>query len=131
MNKMLLIGNLTRDPQLRTVQTKNGLTPVCSFGVAVNRRAANSQDAADYFNVTVWGKLGEVCTKYLLKGSKVCVTGPISVRTYQASDGTTRAAMEVMADDVEFLTKLGDAAEPQKASTEQLTPVEDDADLPF
>lgn len=130
MNRMTLIGNLTRDPQLRQVQTKNGQAPVCSFGVAVNRRNNGGQDEADYFNVTVWNRMGEACAKYLAKGSKVYVSGPISVRTYQASDGSTRASMEIMANDVEFLSRISDAAEPTAAAA-SLTPVDLQDELPF
>jgi len=98
MNKLTIIGNLTADPELRTTQA--GKT-VCGFTVAVNKR--NSDDA-DYFRVSAWDKLGENCQKFLLKGRKVCVIGPVTVRTYQANDGTTRASMEVTAQDVEFLS---------------------------
>ncbi len=110
MNKLTIIGNLTRDPELRA--TPNGIN-VCDFTVAVNRRnrrdAQNGQPEADFFRVTAWRQLGENCAKYLAKGRKVCVIGPVSVRTYQASDGTTRASLEVTADDVEFLSSRGDA----------------------
>ena len=103
MNKLTIIGNLTKDPELRT--TQNGVS-VCSFTVAVNKHksANNQQQEPDYFRVSVWRQLGENCAKFLAKGRKVCVIGPVSVRTYQASDGTTRASMEVTADDVEFLS---------------------------
>lgn len=111
MNKIILIGNLTRDPQVRTVNTANGETTVCSFGIAVNRRnsrSANGQDQTDFFNITAWRQLGDLCAKYLAKGRKVCVTGAVSVRTYQAQDGTTRASLEVTADDIEFLSSRND-----------------------
>lgn len=106
MNKVVIIGNLTRDPELRT--TPSGYN-VCDFTVAVNRRnRGNNQNGtqpeADFFRVTAWRQLGEICSKYLAKGRKVCVTGPVSVRTYQGNDGTTRASLEVVADDVEFLS---------------------------
>ena len=102
MNKLTIIGNLTKDPELRT--TQDGIS-VCSFTVAVNRRnRREGQPEADYFRVSAWRGLGENCGKYLAKGRKVCVVGPVSVRTYEASDGTTRASMEITADDVEFLS---------------------------
>ena len=104
MNKVYLIGNLTRDPELRTVGS--GIT-VCSFTVAVNRRRSNqngNQPEADFFRVTAWRQLGEICSKYLAKGRKVCVVGPVSAQTYQANDGTTRVSLEVTAEDVEFLS---------------------------
>ena len=110
MNKVFLIGNLTRDPELRTTQT--GVT-VCSFTIAVNRRRFGSAEAgqpeADFFRVSAWRQLGENCAKYLAKGRKVFVTGPLSARTYQANDGTTRVSLEVTADDVEFLSSRNEA----------------------
>ena len=107
MNKLTIIGNLTKDPELRS--TPAGVS-VCSFTVAVNRRQTAQQKASgqeqqtDYFRVTAWRERGELCAKYLTKGKKVCVVGPVEVKTYQASDGTTRANMEVTADEVEFLS---------------------------
>ena len=108
MNKLTIIGNLTRDPELRTTQT--GVS-VCTFTVAVNRRRTNQaqgQPEADFFRVTAWRQLGENCQKYLAKGRKVCVMGPVSVQTYEGKDGQTRASLEVTADDVEFLSSRQD-----------------------
>ncbi|MDD5897957.1 MAG: single-stranded DNA-binding protein [Clostridia bacterium] len=139
MNKLTIIGNLTRDPELRTTST--GLN-VCSFTVAVNRRrSANSnQPEADFFRVSAWRQLGENCQRYLAKGRKVCVIGPVSVSTYTANDGTTRASLEVTADDVEFLSSRNEdagfapaapsqpaAAPPAMNGFEEV----DDEDLPF
>ncbi|MDD6041813.1 MAG: single-stranded DNA-binding protein [Clostridia bacterium] len=139
MNKLTIIGNLTRDPELRTTST--GLN-VCSFTVAVNRRrSANSnQPEADFFRVSAWRQLGENCQRYLAKGRKVCVIGPVSVSTYTANDGTTRASLEVTADDVEFLSSRNEdagftpaapsqpaAAAPAMNGFEEV----DDEDLPF
>ena len=113
MNKIILIGNLTRDPELRT--TPNGYT-VCDFTIAVNSRGARrqegaqpQQDDAQFFRVTAWRQLGENCAKYLAKGRKVFVSGPLTARTYQGNDGTTRVSLEVTADDVEFLTSRNEA----------------------
>jgi single-strand DNA-binding protein len=112
MNKLFLIGNLTRDPELRT--TQSGIS-VCSFTVAVNRRRSNNAEAgqpeADFFRVTAWRQLGEICAKYLAKGRKVCVVGSVSVSTYTGNDGQTRASLEVQADDVEFLSPKGEAGD--------------------
>ena len=109
MNKLFIIGNLTRDPELRT--TTSG-TNVCDFTVAVNRRARrdaqSNQPEADFFRVSAWNQLADICQKYLAKGRKVAVTGHVSVRTYQGSDGQTRASLEVRADDVEFLSSRND-----------------------
>ena len=121
MNRLTIIGNLTRDPELRT--TTSGAS-VCDFTVAVNRRARrdaqSAQPEADFFRVSAWNQLGENCAKYLAKGRKVCVVGPVSVRTYQASDGTTRASLEVMANEVEFLSSRSDA---EAAGTYNAAPV--------
>ena len=102
MNKLTIIGNLTRDPELRTTSSGEN---VCSFTVAVNRRRKRSDDEeADFFKVSAWRERGEMCAKWLQKGKKVCVIGPVSVRTYEGSDGITKASLEVTADEVEFLS---------------------------
>ena len=143
MNRLTIIGNLTNDPELRTTPSGDS---VCSFGVAVTRRSrrdaqGNQQEMVDYFRVSAWRQLGENCAKYLAKGRKVCVVGPVSVHTYQANDGTTRASMDINATDVEFLSSRSDdaaggysapaapapAAEPQAGG---FTAVETD-ELPF
>lgn len=109
MNKLTIIGNLTRDPELRTVGS--GIS-VCDFTVAVNRRNRSQnnggQPETDFFRCSAWRQLGENCAKYLAKGRKVCVVGPVTARTYQANDGTTRVSLEVTADDVEFLSSRSD-----------------------
>lgn len=141
MNKLTIIGNLTRDPELRT--TPAGVS-VCDFTVAVNRRSKSAnvggQPEADFFRVTAWRQLGENCQRYLAKGRKVCVMGPVSARTYQANDGTTRVSLEVTADDVEFLSSRNDdqaggyapapAAPAPMAQSSGFTAVETD-ELPF
>lgn len=110
MNRVHLIGNLTRDPETRTTGT--GLT-VCSFTLAVNRRT-RKQDGTqetDFINVTAWRTLGENCAKYLSKGKKAGVSGSIQTRTYEAQDGSKRHAFEVVADEVEFLSPVGGSAQ--------------------
>jgi len=106
MNKLTIIGNLTKDPELRT--TTSGKS-VCSFTVAVNRRQRrdqNTQPEADFFSVSAWDQRGENCAKYLSKGKKVCVIGAVSVRTYTGNDGQTRAVLTIeSAEDVEFLSQ--------------------------
>ena len=104
MNKIILIGNLTRDPESRT--TPSGHT-VCNFDIAVNDRRGG-QDNTLYFRIAAWDKTGESCQRYLSKGRKVFVAGPLSYRTYQANDGTTRVSLEVNANDVEFLSSRND-----------------------
>ena len=102
MNKVTIIGNLTKSPELRTT---NAGVNVCGFTVAVNRpkRKDSNEDAgADFFNVNAWRQLGENCAKYLEKGRKVCVVGRVSLRTWE-KDGKHGASLEVLADEVEFL----------------------------
>ena len=104
MNKVFLIGNLTRDPEMRS--TSAGI-PVCNFSIAVNRRSRNAQTGqqeTDFFNIVAWRQLGELCSRYLTKGRKVAVAGSIQIRNYEAQDGTKRTAVDVVADDVEFLS---------------------------
>lgn len=122
MNKLTIIGNLTKTPELRTTAT--GLS-VCSFTVAVNRRktANNSNPEPDFFNVSAWRQLGENCAKFLEKGRKVCVVGSVSVRTWE-SNGNHGASLEVTAEDVEFLTPRTVDAPPQDT---QQTPAQNPA----
>ena len=102
MNKIFLIGNLTRDPEIR--KTPSGKT-VCSFNIAVNRRRkVEGQPDADFFRVSVWEQQAENCAKYLEKGKKVSVIGSVSSRAFVGDDGVARAQMEVSAQDVEFLS---------------------------
>ena len=112
MNKVFLIGNLTRDPETRTTQSGVSL---CSFTIAVNRRRSSNADAgqpeADFFRITAWRQLGEICAKYLAKGRKVSVVGTVSAQAYLGNDGQPRASLEVTADDVEFLTPRSEAGE--------------------
>ena len=99
MNRLMIIGNLTRTPETRT--TQSGKT-VCTFSVAVNRR---KDEQTDFFRVSAWDKLGENCQRFLDKGSKVAVVGSVSVNAYTTNNGENRASLEVMASEVEFLTK--------------------------
>lgn len=145
MNRLTIIGNLTKDPETNT--TNNGKT-VCNFTVAVNRRQKRDQNGnqnsdhpeADFFRVAAWGRDGESCQKYLSKGRKVAVTGAVSVSTYTAQDGTTRAQMEIkFAEDVEFLSSKQDGNEtggsaPTQAAPAAAAPVAvpvDGDELPF
>jgi single-strand DNA-binding protein len=103
INQVILMGNLTRDPELRT--TPSGQS-VCSFSLAVNRswqgQDGSQQDAVDYFDVTAWGKLGELVNQYLSKGRKCLVQGRLSQRSWE-QDGQKRSKVEVVANDVTFL----------------------------
>lgn len=103
MNKVFLIGNLTRDPEMRS--TQSGVS-VCNFSIAVNRRFknANGEQETDFLNVIAWRQLAELCSKYLVKGRKVAVTGSIQTRQYEAKGGSKRTAWDIVADEVEFLS---------------------------
>ena len=104
MNKVFLIGNLTRDPEMRSTQSG---VPVCNFSIAVNRRFRNAQTGqqeTDFLNIVAWRQLAELCGRYLTKGRKVAVTGSIQTRTYEAQDGSKRSAFDIVADEVEFLS---------------------------
>lgn len=138
MNKIILIGNLTKAPELRA--TPQGVT-LCNFDIAVNDKKGG-QDNTLYFRVTAWRGLGESCAKYLAKGRKVFVSGPLSYRTYQANDGSTRVQLEVTAEDVEFLSSRNDdqaggysapaaPAAPAPAEPSGMMPVQMDDELPF
>lgn len=103
INQVILMGNLTRDPELRTTP---GGQAVCSFSLAVNRswqgQDGQVQEAVDYFDVTAWGKLGELVNQYLSKGRKCLVMGRLSQRSWE-QDGQKRSKVEVVANDVTFL----------------------------
>ena len=110
MNKAIVIGNITRDPDVR--MTGSGIS-VCTFTVAVQRRFANQngERQADFIPVVCWRGLAENCGKYLKKGSKVGVCGSIQTRNYEAQDGTKRYVTEIIADEVEFLERAGQNAD--------------------
>ena len=133
MNKCILIGNLTKDPELTT--TSNGVA-VCRFSIAVSRRYANSdgERETDFLNIVVWRNLGENCHKFLKKGSKVGIVGNIQSRSYDATDGSKRYVTEIVAEEVEFLsTKQADGEDMKPAGDSEvakLQPIDDDG-LPF
>jgi single-strand DNA-binding protein len=114
MNKVFLIGNLVRDPEVRA--TQSGIS-VCNFTVAVNRRfkKENGEQETDFLNVIAWRQLAELCSKYLAKGRKVAVTGSIQTRTYEAKDGSKRTAWDIVADEVEFLSPQNQQSSTQSA----------------
>lgn len=103
MNKVILVGNLTRDPEL--TETPSGVA-VCRFAIAVSRDYASSDGTreADFFNITVWRGRAENCGKYLKKGNKVAIVGSLQTRSYEDKDGIKRNVIDVIANEVEFLT---------------------------
>ena len=127
MNKLTIIGNLTRDPELRT--TTSGKN-VCTFTVAVNRRKkVEGQQEADFFRVSAWDQLSDVCAKYLTRGKKVCVIGPVSVHAYSNNKGDPSANLEVLAQEVEFLSSRQQEAPAVDEQTRM--EVVETGDLPF
>lgn len=103
LNRIVLIGRLTKDPELRT--SKNG-TPVCIFTLAVNRSYKNSagEQEADFIPVVVWRKLAETCAQYLAKGKLAAIDGRLQLRDYETNDGTKRNIAEVIAENIRFLS---------------------------
>src|SRR5881409_815276 len=109
INRVVLVGNLTRDPELR--HTPGG-TPVCSLRIAVNSRRKDESgqwtDKPNYFSISVFGNQAESCAQYLAKGRPVAIDGRLEWREWQQQDGTKREAVEVVADSVQFLGSRGD-----------------------
>lgn len=131
MNKIQIIGRLTADPELRS--TGSGVQ-VCSFTVAVNRRF--NRDETDFFPVTVWREAAVNCNKFLAKGSQVGVCGSLQIRRYDDKDGIKRTAIDLQADEVEFLSARGDSPAPtnnKQAPEVEVSKLEevDDGDMPF
>ena len=124
MNKLIIIGNLTRDPELRTTPQKKD---VCSLDVAVSRRRkVEGQPEADFFRVNAWGELGKLCARYLTKGKKVAVTGSVSL-SKREKDGKHYASIEVFAEDVEFLSPKDEPKTDAQSGMQEAFPDE----LPF
>lgn len=141
MNKVFLIGNLTRDPEL--TETPSGVA-VCHFSIAVNRNysSGDGERQTDFFNCVAWRGLGETIARYTKKGKKVAITGTIQTRTYENNQGVKVPAIDIVAQDVEFLSPKegGDgfddappanvgASAPRRKPT--LQPMDDDSDIPF
>lgn len=134
MNKVILIGNLTRDPDYG--ETQSGIS-FCNFSIAVNRpyNDSNGERQTDFFNIKTWRGQADNCAKYLRKGSKVGVVGSLQTRTYEDNDGNKRNVTEIIANEVEFLSsanKSDDSNETTRAqrSRPELEPIDDD-NIPF
>ena len=136
MNKVFLIGNLTRDPEL--TETASGVQ-ICRFAIAVNRNYSGSdgERKTDFFNVTAWRGLGETVSRYAHKGNKVAVSGSIELRNYTDNDGVRRTAIDIIGQDVEFLTSRNSDGNGDELSTSTngrkptLQAFDDDGDIPF
>ena len=129
MNKVFMIGNLSKDVDLRTTQSGKA---VATLTIAVNRRfkGQDGEKVTDFFTVVAWNQLGEMCGKYLAKGKKVAVSGELQTRTYDAKDGTKRYVTEVVADEVEFLSPKENREKSDESPTAGYTD-DTDNDLPF
>ncbi len=131
-NKIILIGNLTRDPELR--YTPQG-TSVCSFGIAVNRRYKQGDEVKEevtFINVVVFGKQADTCGQYLNKGSAVLIEGRLQERRWETEDGQKRSRHEVVAQNVRFLSKKQGAADLESFSGVEAAPPDETTELePF
>lgn len=129
MNKCIMTGNLTKDPETRS--TGSGIS-VCTFTIAVQRRfAQGGEKVTDFFSVVAWRTLADICGKYLAKGSKVAVVGELQTRSYDAKDGSKRYVTEIVADEVEFLTpKSKPANRDEELEQAGFSEIEED-ELPF
>lgn len=135
MNKVILVGNLTKDPELS--ETPSGVA-VCKFSLAVSRDYTNAEGNrdTDFFNITVWRGRAENCGKYLKKGNKVAIVGSLQTRSYEDKDGIKRNVTDIIASEVEFLTPKQQANQDEesvvsmKRQRPQLEAI-DDNQLPF
>jgi single-strand DNA-binding protein len=137
MNKLILIGNLGRDPELRYTPTGQ---MVASLSVATNRRyktaSGEQREETEWFNCQAFGRLAETCNQYLAKGQQVYVEGRLTSRTYQTRDGQTRHSNDVTVREIQFLGGKGADAplsptNPQPGAPEQMDDDDDAIDLPF
>ena len=153
LNKVMLIGNLTREPELRYT---TGGTPVVTFGLATNKswkdQDGNVKEVAEFHNIVAWNKMAEICQQLLAKGMKVYIEGSLTTRSWEAEDGSTRYKTEVRVDDMILLDSNGKQGaglegQPEAEGNQEVPPAEeeapadddqssnedplDDADLPF
>jgi single-strand DNA-binding protein len=132
LNKVILIGRLTRDPEVRYTQSGKAVT---TFDIAVDRSVANAQGQreTDFIPIVTWGKLAETCGNYLNKGRLVSVDGRLQIRSYEAQDGQKRRVAEVVAEGVRFLDRGKETSGGNTASTGAAVSgdVFPDDDIPF
>ena len=129
LNKAMIIGNLTRDPELKQIPSGQS---VCSFGVATNRtwndKQGQKQESVEFHNVVVWARLAEICAQYLAKGRKVYIDGRLQTRDWEGQDGVRRYRTEIVAENMIMLDRAGAAAPsdgfapPPPAATAQPAP---------
>jgi len=138
LNKIIVIGNLGRDPEMRYTPSGQSVT---SFSVASNRRyttaAGEQRDETEWFNVNAWGRFADLCNQYLARGRQVYVEGRLSSRTYEAKDGQMRFVNEINLTDIQFLGGSGGTGDERppfgqdSGMTESAPPLDDVDDLPF
>lgn len=128
MNKIFLIGNLTRDPEL--TETANGIK-ICRFTIAVNRSysGADGERQADFFNCVAWRGLGETVAKFVKKGNKVAVNGSVEIKNYEDAKGVRRTGIDIVANHIEFLSARSTAED--EAASKKLSAFDDHDDIPF
>lgn len=133
LNKVAMVGRLTKDPEVR--YTADNQTPVAKFTIAVDRTfKRDGQPTADFIPIVVFGKSAENCGKYIKKGRLVAVSGRLQTRSWDDPDGKRHYATEVIADEVDFLDKAGDAKAPGsdfESDSMDFHPADDEDELPF
>ena len=128
---MIILGNVSREPEVRT--TQNGVKNA-SFGIAVNRRYANQQGVheADFFNCVAWRATAEFVEKHVSKGKKICIVGSLQNRTYDTQDGGKRTITEIIVDEIEFAGAKTDEKKEEPKTEKPSEMVEDEeSELPF
>lgn len=138
MNKVVLIGRITKDPELRFIPGSG--VAVCTFSIAVDRRKVKDKEqVTDFFKIVVWGKQGENVANYMSKGKLIGISGRIENRSYEGNDGVKRYVTEIVAEEVQFLEKKNDnnTSSSNNTSTENQeynewdSASEDDDEIPF
>lgn len=130
MNKVVLVGRLTKDPELKF--TPGNGTAVCTFTLAVNRRfKRENQPSADFLPIVVWGKQAESTANYMKKGSQISVAGRIETRNYEANDGTKRYVTEITAEEITFLDSKNKDIGNNNSNLGQDMNQEENEDMPF
>lgn len=119
MNKIIIIGNVTREPERKSTASGVPYTRIC---VAVNRKSR--EQGTDFFNVVAWNKLAETCAAFVSKGSKICVEGSVQIREYEGRDGVKRSTIDIIASSVEFLNRV------ERAQEDPVQPVLERVDVP-
>ena len=133
VNKVILIGNLGKDPELR--YTASGI-PVATFTVATteewkDKNTGNKQEHTEWHRIVAWRRLGEICGEYLRKGSKVYIEGKLRTRAWEDKDGNTRYTTEIVAQTLQILSPKGEVSEEISESLSPEEPIDIDEDIPF